>query len=374
MNSKGPGASLFFSKQAVFEVGDTRITLLDTPGHVDFSAEMERTLQVLDYAILVVSGADGVQGHTKTLWHLLEIYKIPVFIFVNKMDQNGTNKDKVINEIKKQLDDRCIEFSEENPEEFFDRLAMCDEMIMETYLEKGRVETSQISAAVKERKVFPCFFGSALKLEGVEEFIHGLMKYTVVPSYPNEFGAKIFKITRDEQGNRLTHMKLTGGKLKVRDVLTNGVWEEKVNQIRIYSGEKFEAVSEVDAGTVFAVTGLTQSRPGEGLGIEKYIKSLLQYHVSTRERMTDFDNFYDPIKKYILESEKIIDIGCGLNPLMVPFNSDGSKVVKYIAADRDKKSVKIIEAYSAWLGDGRLIGVNWDLKEGWQELFKKNRC
>ncbi|ADU75241.1 small GTP-binding protein [Acetivibrio thermocellus AD2] len=273
-----------FSKQAVFEVGDTRITLLDTPGHVDFSAEMERTLQVLDYAILVVSGADGVQGHTKTLWHLLEIYKIPVFIFVNKMDQNGTNKDKVINEIKKQLDDRCIEFSEENPEEFFDRLAMCDEMIMETYLEKGRVETSQISAAVKERKVFPCFFGSALKLEGVEEFIHGLMKYTVVPSYPNEFGAKIFKITRDEQGNRLTHMKLTGGKLKVRDVLTNGVWEEKVNQIRIYSGEKFEAVSEVDAGTVFAVTGLTQSRPGEGLGIEKssgapLLEPVLQYQI-----------------------------------------------------------------------------------------------
>ena len=273
-----------FSKQAVFEVGNTRITLLDTPGHVDFSAEMERTLQVLDYAILVVSGADGVQGHTKTLWHLLEIYKIPVFIFVNKMDQNGTNKDKVINEIKKQLDDRCIEFSEENPEEFFDRLAMCDEMIMETYLEKGRVETSQISAAVKERKVFPCFFGSALKLEGVEEFIHGLMKYTVVPSYPNEFGAKIFKITRDEQGNRLTHMKLTGGKLKVRDVLTNGVWEEKVNQIRIYSGEKFEAVSEVDAGTVFAVTGLTQSRPGEGLGIEKssgapLLEPVLQYQI-----------------------------------------------------------------------------------------------
>lgn len=273
-----------FSKQAVFDIDDTRITLLDTPGHVDFSAEMERTLQVLDYAILVVSGADGVQGHTKTLWHLLEIYKIPVFLFVNKMDQSGTDRDKIINEIKKQLDDRCIEFKESNTEDFFDQLAMCDETMMETYLAKGYIETSQISAAVRERKVFPCFLGSALKLEGIEEFIRGVMKYVIIPRYPDEFGAKIFKITRDEQGNRLTHMKLTGGKLKVKDVLTNGTWEEKVNQIRIYSGEKFETVSEVDAGTVFAVTGLTQSRLGEGLGIEKasgapLLEPVLQYQI-----------------------------------------------------------------------------------------------
>lgn len=273
-----------FSKQAIFEIDNTRITLLDTPGHVDFSAEMERTLQVLDYAILVISGADGVQGHTKTLWHLLEIYKIPVFLFVNKMDQKDTNKDKLINEIKKQLDDGCIEFREVETEAFYDQLAMCDEILMETYLENGHIEDSQISIAVKERKVFPCFFGSALKLEGIEEFIEGIEKYAIIPRYPDEFGAKIFKITRDEQGNRLTHMKLTGGKLKVKDVLTNGVWEEKVNQIRIYSGEKFEAVSEVDAGTVFAVTGLTQSKPGDGLGIEKasvapLLEPVLRYRV-----------------------------------------------------------------------------------------------
>lgn len=258
-----------FSKQAIFEIDDTRITLLDTPGHVDFSAEMERTLQVLDYAILVISGADGVQGHTKTLWNLLNMYKIPSFLFVNKMDQKGTNKDKLIKEIKNQLDDGCIDFSQADTEGFYDQLAMCDEIMMEEYLGKGHIETARISTAVKERKVFPCFFGSALKLEGIEQFMKGIVKYAISPCYPNEFGAKIFKITRDEQGNRLTHMKLTGGKLKVKDILTNSVWEEKVNQIRIYSGERFEAVSQVDAGSVFAVTGLTKSRPGDGLGVEK---------------------------------------------------------------------------------------------------------
>jgi ribosomal protection tetracycline resistance protein len=258
-----------FSKQAVFEIGETQITLLDTPGHVDFSAEMERTLQVLDYAILVISGADGVQGHTKTLWRLLNVYKIPVFLFVNKMDRDGTDKGKLIKEMKKQLGDGCIEFGQVQTDDFYDQLAMCDEIMMEAYLETGYIETSQIKRAVRERKVFPCFFGSALKLEGVEQFMQGIVKYTSIPCYPDEFGAKIFKITRDEKGNRLTHMKLTGGKLKVKDVLTNNVWEEKVNQIRIYSGQKFEAVNELEAGSVVAVTGLSQTRPGEGLGIEK---------------------------------------------------------------------------------------------------------
>ncbi|KNY26387.1 translation factor GTPase family protein [Pseudobacteroides cellulosolvens] len=258
-----------FSKQAIFEIDGTRITLLDTPGHVDFSAEMERTLQVLDYAILVISGADGVQGHTKTLWRLLDMYKIPVFLFVNKMDQNVTDRDKLINKIKKQLDDRCIEFGQVKEDVFYDQLAMCDEIMMEAYLKTGHIETARIGVAVKERKVFPCFFGSALKLEGVEQFVHGLVKYAKAPGYTDEFGAKIFKITRDEQGNRLTHMKLTGGKLKVKDVLTNGVWEEKVNQIRIYSGQRFEPVNEVDGGSVVALTGLSESRPGDGLGIEE---------------------------------------------------------------------------------------------------------
>lgn len=258
-----------FSKQAMFEIGETQITLLDTPGHVDFSAEMERTLQVLDYAILVISGANGVQGHTKTLWRLLHTYQIPVFLFVNKMDQKGTDKDKLMKGLKKQLDEGCIEFGEVKTENSYDQLAMCEEIMMETFLETGDIETSQIKRAVTERKVFPCFFGSALKLEGVAQFMQGIVKYARIPSYPDEFGAKIFKIARDEQGNRLTYLKITGGILKVKDVLTNSIWREKVNQIRIYSGQKFEAVNEVEAGSVCSVTGLGQSRPGEGLGIEK---------------------------------------------------------------------------------------------------------
>lgn len=257
-----------FSKQAVFEAGGILITLLDTPGHVDFSAEMERTLQVLDYAVLVISGADGVQGHTKTLWRLLGMYQIPVFVFVNKMDQNGTDKEKLLTDMKKQLGDGCVEFGQGKTAGFYEQLAMCDEVLMEAYLEKGSIEAEQMSKAVRDRKVFPCFFGSALKLEGVEQFMQGIAEHAMIPCYPEEFGARIFKITRDEQGNRLTHMKLTGGKLKVKDVLTNGTWEEKVNQIRIYSGQKFEAVNEAEAGCVCAVTGLSQTRPGEGLGIE----------------------------------------------------------------------------------------------------------
>ncbi len=258
-----------FSKQAVLEVADIQITLLDTPGHVDFSTEMERTLQVLDYAILVISGADGVQGHTKTLWRLLALYGIPVFIFINKMDQNGTDKAKLMDELKKQLDDGCIEFEQGETEDFNDQLAMSDESLMEAYLGSGHIGIKQIKEAIRERKVFPCFFGSALKLEGVEAFIQGIEKFTNSPSYPDKFGAKIFKIARDEQGNRLTYMKITGGRLKVRDVLNNGVWEEKVNQIRIYSGQRFEAVNEAEAGTVCAVTGLSQTKPGEGLGGEE---------------------------------------------------------------------------------------------------------
>ena len=266
-----------FSKQAMFETGNTKITLLDTPGHVDFSAEMERTLQVLDYAILVISGADGVQGHTKTLWRLLSIYNIPVFIFINKMDQEGTNKEELLKELKKDLDDRCTDFNYEDEDGFYEELAMSDEILMESYLDTGAIGINQTAKAIKERKVFPCFFGSALRLEGVEKFIKDIEKYTTIPEYPNEFGGRIFKIAKDEQGNRLTYMKLTGGSMKVRDSITNGSWEEKINQIRIYSGERFETVNEVNAGDICAVTGLTQTRPGAGLGIEKEsVKPLLE--------------------------------------------------------------------------------------------------
>ena len=262
-----------FSKQAVFEMGDLKITLLDTPGHVDFSAEMERTLRVLDYAILVISGADGVQGHTRTLWRLLSMYQIPVYLFINKMDQPAADRDGLMSEIKKQLHDCCIEFSLNDTDGFYDQLAMCSESMMDEYLESGLVSGKQIRQGIKSRTVFPCFFGSALKLQGIEALLKGISDYALIPEYPSDFGAKIFKITRDDQGNRLTHLKLTGGSLSVKNTLTNGVWEEKINQIRIYSGEKYEAVNEVTPGCICAVTGLTQTRPGEGLGFEAAYES-----------------------------------------------------------------------------------------------------
>ncbi|MBV7275808.1 TetM/TetW/TetO/TetS family tetracycline resistance ribosomal protection protein [Clostridium sp. PL3] len=283
-----------FSKQAVFKFEETEITLLDTPGHVDFSAEMERTLQVLDYAILVISGADGIQGHTQTLWRLLSIYKIPVFIFINKMDQVGADKEKLMKELKRRLNDGCIEFQEKDMDTFYDQIAMCDEKAMENFIDTGEIKNIEISKLIKSRKVFPCFFGSALKLEGVLEFIGGIVKYTEKPLYPKEFGAKVFKISRDDQGNRLTFMKITGGSLKVKIALTNkntdlkdsfyNIWEEKVNQIRIYSGQKFEPVSEAEAGSICVVTGLTKTRPGEGLGIESasskpLLEPVLSYQV-----------------------------------------------------------------------------------------------
>lgn len=262
-----------FSKQALFSLGDAQITLLDTPGHVDFSAEMERTLQVLDYAILLISGADGVQGHTLTLWKLLKRYQIPTFLFVNKMDQPGTDEKALMEELKKRLDGNCVGFSgDRDTQEWQEQLAMCDETLLERYLEEGSVEEGEISRLINERKLFPCFFGSALKMTGVQEFLQGLEKYIEMPEYPREFGAKVFKIARDSQGNRLTYMKITGGSLKVKTVLRGQKdgedREEKVDQIRIYSGEKYEMVNEASAGMVCAVTGLTFTYPGQGLGRE----------------------------------------------------------------------------------------------------------
>ncbi|MBS6397796.1 MAG: TetM/TetW/TetO/TetS family tetracycline resistance ribosomal protection protein [Clostridiales bacterium] len=262
-----------FSKQAVFPLGDKSVALLDTPGHVDFSAEMERTLQVLDYAILIISGADGVQGHTRTLWKLLKRYGIPVFLFVNKMDQNGTDREALLEELRNKLDDRCVDFGgDSTSEEFLENIAMSEEGVLEHYLAHGEVPGKEIVRLIAERKVFPCYFGSALKLTGVEEFLAGLEEYTECPQYGEAFGAKVFKINRDEQGSRLTYLKVTGGCLRVKDLLTGGEgeahWEEKVNQIRIYSGAKYEAVSEAEAGSICAVTGLGNTRPGEGLGAE----------------------------------------------------------------------------------------------------------
>ena len=258
-----------FSKQAVLTWKDTEITLLDTPGHVDFSAELERVLQVLDCAVLVISGADGVQGHTETLWKLLTRYGIPVFLFVNKMDQEGTDCGKLLAELKSRFSEGCIDFGrvETGAEEVIEEIAVCDEQTMEEYLEKGSVAAASIRRLVAERKIFPCYFGSALHLQGVEELMNGICTYQMQKEYPAAFGAKVYKIARDGQGNRLTYLKVTGGTLKVKDVIgENG---DKVNQIRVYSGEKYELLSEADAGKVCAVTGLAETYPGQGLGAEK---------------------------------------------------------------------------------------------------------
>ena len=259
-----------FSKQAGFTLGDREVVLLDTPGHVDFSAEMERTLQILDYAVLIIGGTDGVQGHVETLWRLLRQYKIPVFLFINKMDQDGANSAEILKELQSRLDEKCIDFTASQPqEEFMENLAMCDETVLETYLEEGEISEKQIRELIARRKVFPCYFGSALKSQGIQEFLEGLETYTKVPDYPDTFGAKVYKISRDEKGSRLTHMKITGGSLKVKQVLSGEDWEEKADQIRIYSGAGFEAVKEVPAGAVCAVTGLTRTHAGQGLGIEQ---------------------------------------------------------------------------------------------------------
>lgn len=259
-----------FSKQAGFTLGDREVVLLDTPGHVDFSAEMERTLQILDYAVLIIGGTDGVQGHVETLWRLLRQYKIPVFLFINKMDQDGADPAEILKELQGRLDEKCIDFTASQPqEEFMENLAMCDETVLETYLEKGEISKEQVRELIARRKVFPCYFGSALKSQGIREFLKGLETYTKVPDYPDTFGAKVYKISRDEKGSRLTYMKITGGSLKVKQVLSGEDWEEKADQIRIYSGAGFEAVKEAPAGSVCAVTGLTRTHAGQGLGIEQ---------------------------------------------------------------------------------------------------------
>lgn len=259
-----------FSKQAGFTLGDREVVLLDTPGHVDFSAEMERTLQILDYAVLIIGGTDGVQGHVETLWRLLRQYKIPVFLFINKMDQDGADPAEIRKELQGRLDEKCIDFTDSQPqEEFMENLAMCDETVLETYLEEGEISREQTAELIARRKVFPCYFGSALKSQGIREFLEGLERYMKVPDYPETFGAKVYKISRDEKGSRLTHMKITGGRLNVKQVLSGEDWEEKADQIRIYSGAGFEAVKEVSAGAVCAVTGLTRTHAGQGLGIEQ---------------------------------------------------------------------------------------------------------
>ncbi len=253
-----------FSKQAAISFEEMQITLMDTPGHVDFSAEMERTLQVLDYAILIISAADGVQAHTRTLWRLLKRYKIPTLLFVNKMDQTEKEEEELITNLQDNLDNGCVSFKKQEGEEFFDTVSMCDEEIMEEFLTTGQIEENHIRKLIVCRKIFPVFFGSALKMQGIKELLAGIYRFTEEKKYPEAFGARVYKIARDAQGNRLTYLKMTGGSLKVKDT----VGEEKVNQIRFYSGENFEQAGEAVAGCVCAVTGLSATFPGQGLGTE----------------------------------------------------------------------------------------------------------
>lgn len=273
-----------FSKQAVFSLGNKKVNLLDTPGHVDFSAEMERTLQVLDYAVLVISGADGVQGHTETLWKLLKLYDIPTFIFINKMDQQGTDKAALLSELKERLDEGCIAFDREESTETLEELAMTDEKVLDYFMEHESIRKEDICRLIKERRVFPCYFGSALKLEGVQELLCGFERYMEPYTGTEEFGAKVFKISRDDKGERLTFLKVTGGKLVVKMPVNLVDKEEKVNQIRIYSGAKYETVSEVESGGVCAVTGLVSSYIGQGFGVEKgtaapFLEPVLTYQM-----------------------------------------------------------------------------------------------
>ncbi len=278
-----------FSKQAEIKFKDMEVTLLDTPGHVDFSPETERTLQVLDYAILVISGTDGVQSHTETLWRLLIKYSVPAFIFVNKMDLAGADRENIMYELKKRLDYRCVDFMNTDREKFFEEIAECDERIMQDYLEKGETDDSVIAQAVGERMIFPCCFGSALKMNGVDRFVEIFSKYTKGFEGKNDFGAKVFKISEDEQGNRLTHLKITGGALKVRTILeTSEGASEKVNQIRVYSGEKYRTIDEATAGMVCAVTGLTHTFSGEGIGAEPdsempVLEPVLTYRIELKD-------------------------------------------------------------------------------------------
>ena len=289
-----------FSKQAQINYKGLEITLLDTPGHVDFSAEMERTLQVLDYCILVVSGADGVQGHVLTLWRLLKQYEIPTFLFINKMDQPGTDREKLLQELQSKLDGGCQDFNmlvstgtggqagqtvipeekegakRETLEYVYENISICEESLMEEYLETGKLEKDSLVKAIAERHIFPCFFGAALHLHGVEELLAGIKEYVRCKEYPDTFGARVYKISRDANGNRLTHLKVTGGALKVKMLVSNEhsastseeIWQEKADQLRVYGGAQFQAADIVEAGGICAVTGLSKTFVGQGLGFE----------------------------------------------------------------------------------------------------------
>lgn len=290
-----------FSKQAEIRYKDMRLMMLDTPGHVDFSAEMERTLQVLDYGLLVISGKEGVQGHTLTLWKLLKKYDIPVFIFINKMDLEGAEREKILEELKKDLDQSCIDFSATGDDATLEQIAMCHEELLEQFLDSGGIESEAIGRCIKERKLFPCFFGSALRLQGIETLLDAMAEFCRPDTYSGDFGARVYKITRDSHGSRLTHLKITGGQLHTKAMLK----DEKVEQIRIYSGAKFRNTEVAEAGDICAVTGLKGTYAGQGLGFEKdagdsLLESALVYKVDV---LSDHDVHDALTKLKLLEEE-----------------------------------------------------------------------
>ena len=342
-----------FSKQAILDYRDVRFTLLDTPGHVDFSAETERTLQVLDYAILVVSGTDGIQSHTLTLWKLLRRYGVPCFIFINKMDLDGARYDFVLSQLRTRLSEGCVDFGAAEDERM-ENIALCDESLLSKY-ENDALTDADIAEAVKNRRLFPCFFGSALRLDGVDEFLDALCRYTVMPAYGEDFAARVFKIAEDNQGNRLTFLKITGGKLRVREVLPgeknkNG---EKVSQLRLYSGEKFTAVDEADAGTVCAVTGVTFTTTGDGLGAESdsampVLEPVLTYRVILPD---DIDAHTALAKFRILESED--------PQLNVMWNARLGEIQLRLMGDIQLEILQVVVAerfgFSVGFGEGNII-------------------
>lgn len=309
-----------FSKQAMFPLDPFTITLLDTPGHVDFSAEMERVLRVLDYAILVISATDGVQGHTSTVWKLLKKYHVPTFIFVNKMDLIDVIHHKPMDDLQAKLHENCQYFAGDHHDEWMEQLALSSEQLMESYLENGLIEDAFIRKAIVRRQIFPVYMGSALKNEGISELLDGLKRYMTPKSYPDIFGARVFKVTRNDQGERLTYVKVTGGSLKVKTSLTNRhqknvelsedeqqeIWQEKVDQVRIYSGTDFELVKEVSAGSVCALTGLSQAKPGDGLGFEhKGEMAILKPVLSYKVLLPEASNVFTMLKNLrILEEEE----------------------------------------------------------------------
>ena len=289
-----------FSKQAIFNWNDCQITLIDTPGHVDFSTEMERTLQVLDCAILVISGIDGIQNHSETIWKLLKHYHVPTFIFINKMDSIYANKDKLLNDLKDQFDENCFDF-ENLDENFYETIALNNEKLLDYYLEHQTLTKEMIIDEIYQRNLFPCFFGSALKIEGIDIFLNEFTNYVKEKQYPKQFQARVFKITHDKQGNKLTHLKITGGSLKVKEQVGN----EKVDQIRIYSGDKYQLVNEVYAGDICAIKGFKNFEISQGLGNESTVNTpILTPYMDYRIILPENCNQHEALEKLLLLSKE----------------------------------------------------------------------